>query len=135
MRHTLTAILIMLISSCCPPPRVIELDYLFTAERVTCYNLVPEQTDSTPLIAKWYDYTNEDPSQYYGLHCAVSPDVLKKYRVKKHDTLYIDLNNEFKQLVVTDITSRRFRNTIDILEPMGVRYKHTQIHVYEIVKK
>ena len=114
------------------PQKAIEPSYLFTANRVSCYHLVSRQTDSTPEIAAFYDYRGKDKELYYGFDCAVSPDVLKKYNLKKHDTIFAALpTGDFKTLVITDVTNKRYRDVIDIVESTETKYLFKNVNIYK----
>ena len=108
-----------------------EPTHIFTAHRVSCYHLVPAQTDNTPEQAAFYDYRGKDKELYFGFHCAVSPDVLTKYGLRKHDTIFAALpNGDFKTLVITDVTNNRYRRVIDIVEGEETKYLYKNVNIY-----
>lgn len=100
--------------------------------RVSCYQLVKAQTDSTPLQAKWFDYRGKNLNRYFGKHCALSMDLIKKFGINGGDTVYVatQKGGEVFPLIVTDVTNSRWKNTIDVVEKKGIKYLHKEAEVY-----
>ena len=100
--------------------------------RLSCYHLVKEQTDSTPLQAKWFDYRGKDLNRYFGKHCALSWDLISKYKIKGGDTVYVSTKkgSEVFPLIVTDVTNSRWKNTIDVVEKKETNYLYDDAVVF-----